>query len=166
MIFFTMNDYKQLEKSSQLSHYTAKFKNWRRKKPGSGKIEYITKEFIPFSNFDPSISASPDWYVAYNAVKHNREENLEQANLENCMNAVAGILVLLYSQFGSQCIETYGMSGLHWQDADAYDLNFDADVIFDICPPQITDWSDDELYDFNWATIKSTPEPFSQFAFT
>ncbi len=59
-------------------------------------------DFTPFRNFDPSISASPDWYAAYNAVKHNREENLEQANLENCMNAVAGILVLLYSQFGSQ----------------------------------------------------------------
>ena len=82
------------------------------------------------------------------------------------MNAVAGIWVLLYSQFGSQCIETYGMSALRIQDFNAYDLDFDADVIFEICPPQITDWSDDDLYDFDWATIKSSPEPFNQFVFT
>ena len=69
---------------------------------GVDSEDQSTNDFTPFRNFDPSISASPDWYAAYNAVKHNREENLEQANLENCMNAVAGILVLLYSQFGSQ----------------------------------------------------------------
>ena len=163
---FTMNDYKQIEQASQLSKYVAKFNNWRRKNPHSGEIEYISKEFIPFANFAPSISKSPDWYSAYNTVKHNREENLEQANLENCMNAVAGILVLLYSQFGAQCIETYGISGIYWHLDGEYDNVFDADVIFTIHPPKIEDWSEAELYDFNWDTIKTDPEPFDKYRFT
>lgn len=164
--FFTMADYIKLEQSSKLSKYVVSFKNWRKRNPHTGEIEYVSKDFSPFANFAPTVSTSPDWYVAYNEVKHNREKCLEQANLENCMNAVAGILVLLYSQFGSQCIETYGMSAFRVQNFDDYDLYFDADVIFDIYPPQITDWPDEDLYDFDWTTIKDSPEPFNQFAFT
>ena len=164
--FFTMNDYMKLEKSSLLSKYTAVFPNWRQKNSLTKKVEYVKKEFRPFANFDTVIAKSPDWYGAYNQVKHNREDNLEKANLENCMNAVAGILVLLYSQFGSQCIETYGSSGVSFIDFDEdYDDLFDADVIFEINPPQITDWDAAELYDFNWNVLESSPEPFEKFNF-
>ncbi len=163
--FFTMTDYKKLEKSSLLSKYTAIFTNWRQRNPNTNELEYVKKEFRPFANFDISISKSPDWYEAYNQVKHNREENLEKANLEHCMNAIAGILVLLYSQFGSRCIETYGINGMYWQNMDDYDLAFDADVIFEICPPQISDWKNSELYDFDWNSIKLNPYPFDKFAF-
>lgn len=79
------------------------------------------------------------------------------------MNAVAGILVLLYSQFGSQCIETYGTSGVYWHEDGDYDFRFDADVIFTIHPPQLTDWKD--LYDFQWEQITKDPEPFMKFQF-
>lgn len=163
--FFTMTDYKKLEKSSLLSKYTATFSNWRQRNTTSQELEYTRKEFCPFSNFDTSIGKSPDWYDAYNKVKHNREENLEMASLENCMNAVAGILILLYSQFGSCCIETYGTNGLCWQNLDDYDLNFDADVIFEIHPPQISDWPSSELYDFEWNNIKTYSNPFDKFPF-
>lgn len=164
--FFTMADYKKLEKSSLLSKYIVTFPNWRHRNATSHKLEYTKKEFCPFSNFDMSIGKSPDWYEAYNKVKHNREENLEKANLENCMNAVAGILVLLYSQFGSLCIETYGSNGrLRWQDTDDYDFNFDADVIFQIHPPSISDWASSELYDFNWSDIAADSKPFDKFNF-
>lgn len=163
--FFTMEDYKKLEKSSLLSKYTVTFSNWRQRNTNSNELEYITKEFCPFANFDSSIDKSPDWYKDYNDVKHNREENLEKANLENCMNAVAGILILLYSQFGSRCIETYDSSGIFWQDIDAYDIDFDEDVIFGIHPPKISDWSDSELYDFEWDNIKTDNNPFNKFNF-
>lgn len=163
--FFTMSDYKKLEKSSHLSKYKAIFRNWRYRNEETKKVEYIKKEFCPFKNFDISINKAPDWYEAYNEVKHNREENLENANLENCMNAVAGILILLYSQFGSCCIETYGMSSLCFQDMDAYDNEFDADVIFDINPPQESDWLESELYEFEWSDIAGEEEPFGKFPF-
>lgn len=162
---FTMDDYKKLEKSSLLSKYIVKYCSWRQRDHATNEIEYISKEFCPFMNFDPSINKSPDWYKAYNKVKHNREENLEKANLENCMNAVAGVLVLLYSQFGSQCVETYGSNGICVQEFGSSDLNFDADVIFQIQPPQLTDWTEEELYDFNWDQLKNDPQPFREFPF-
>lgn len=58
--FFTMNDYKKLEQSSQLSKYVARFNNWRKKNPQTEEIEYISKDFTPFANFAPTISKSPD----------------------------------------------------------------------------------------------------------
>ena len=164
--FFTMADYTKLEKSSLLSKYTVIFPNWRQRNLTSQQLEYIRKKGCPFVNFDTSIGKSPDWYEAYNKVKHNQEENLEMASLENCINAVAGVLILLYSQFGSRCIETYGTRGLSWQGMDDYDLNFDADIIFDIYPPKISDWSSSELYDFEWNNIKTNSNPFDKFSFT
>lgn len=163
--FFTMTDYKKLEDSSKLSKYKVVFQNWRCRNPHNNELEYIKKEFTPFSNFDTTLAKSPDWYVAYNKVKHNREENLEKANFENCMNAVGAVLVLLYSQFGSSCIETYGSSNIAIQAFDAYDNNFDADVIFAVVPPQLSDWTTDELYDFKWSDIKSDSDPFEKFSF-
>lgn len=162
---FTMTDYKKLESASLLSKYKAVFQNWRQRNESTGELAYVKKEFCPFVNFEATISKSPDWYVAYNDVKHNREENLEKANLENCMNAVAGILILLYSQFGSRCIETYGYNELYFQDLDKCDFEFDADVIFEIHPPSLNDWSDSELYDFKWNNIKSDTNPFDKFHF-
>lgn len=163
--FFTMADYKKLEKSSLLSKYTVIFRNWRKRNPSTNELEYIEKEFCPFANFDISVNRSPEWYEDYNQVKHNREENLEKANLENCMNAVAGILILLYSQFGSQCIETYEINRMYWQNIEEFDYVFNADIIYEICPPQISDWQESELYDFNWDSIKEDPNPFEKFRF-
>lgn len=161
---FTMTDYVKLEQSSKLSKYKVLFNNWRNK-DSSKKLIYEKKEIYPFKNFDPQISQSPQWYKDYNSAKHNRELNLDKANLDNCISAVAGILVLLYSQFGSCCIETYTMGGLHIQYDDAYDNAFDANVIFDIYPPEIDDWPIEEQYDFDWNTIKNTDTPFEKFIF-
>lgn len=163
---FTMEDYKKIEYSSLLSKYTATFQNWRQRNSGSGQLKYVKKVFRPFSNFDKTINKAPDWYVAYNNVKHNREENLEEANFENCMNAVAGVLILLYSQFGSQCIETYGDAGkIYLCEDNAYDNVFTADVIFSIKPSEESDWLSSEIYDFEWNKIKGSPNPFKQFPF-
>ncbi len=39
------------------------------------------------------------WWDAYNNVKHNRSGKFEQATLQNCMNALAGLFVLnLYQE--------------------------------------------------------------------
>lgn len=163
--FFTMADYKKLEKSSLLSKYVVIYNNWRQRDPATGELEYISKQLTPFQNFDAALNKSPDWYSAYNEVKHNREENLEKASLENCLNAVAGLLVVLYSQFGSKCIETYGISGVCWQGMNPVDDDFDADIIFSIQPPQETDWQESDLYVFNWDDIKNDQEPFDKFPF-
>ena len=145
----------KLEKATLLSKYKAAFRNWRRKQSDS-KVVYEEKLFQPFINFGLSPQKSPDWYDAYNQVKHNREENLEKASLENCMNAVAGILILLYLQFGSQWIATSktGDFLIQKEDEDADDSLFQPDALFVVYTPLKSDWKASQLYDFQWNNLK------------
>lgn len=159
--YLKMDDYKKLEVSSKLSAYKVIYHNWR--KTTAKHVQYAPKELIPFANF--ARGEGPEWYSAYNRVKHNRETNFEEANLNNCMNAVAGILVLLYSQFGSQCIETYGMNRMSWQIEEGDDMIFDANVIFEIVPPPENIWPENEKYNFDWNSLKNTDTPFEKFNF-
>lgn len=159
---FTMKDYKKLEKATLLSKYKAVFRNWRRKQPNS-KVVYEEKVFQPFINFGLSPQKSPDWYDAYNQVKNNREEDLEKASLENCMNAVSGILILLYLQFGSRCIATSKTGDLLIQTEDADDFLFQPDVLFVVHTPSKSDWDASQLYDFQWDNLKKEENPFARF---
>lgn len=57
--------------------------------------------FKPFFQWDSSSpTRSLSWYKAYNAVKHNRGDNIAQANMKNLLNAVSAIHILLESQYG------------------------------------------------------------------
>ena len=40
------------------------------------------------------------WYTDYNAVKHNREEEFERANLLSAFQALSAVAVMLVAQFG------------------------------------------------------------------
>jgi len=59
-------------------------------------------EIYPFKRWD---QASPTksllWYDAYNATKHDREDNLDKATFENVINATAGLMAMGIAQFGS-----------------------------------------------------------------
>jgi hypothetical protein len=48
--------------------------------------------FIPWHSW--ITDQTPDWWHAYNDVKHERNNNYHQANLENTLNAFAGLLIL------------------------------------------------------------------------
>lgn len=156
-----MDDYKKIEQSSLLSKYKVVLNNWRNY---DEEIDYSPKKIIPFSSFDGDDSKAPAWYKAYNNVKHNRESNFREASLDNCISALAGLLVLLYSQFGPKCVETYGISGMYWNDSmDDYG-ELDANILFDIIPPFREDWGEDNNYNFDWRSIKDTsPSPFNMF---
>ncbi|MFB2351135.1 hypothetical protein, partial [Priestia megaterium] len=41
-----------------------------------------------------------DWYDAYNAVKHSREENFARATLRNALHAVSASVVMACAQVG------------------------------------------------------------------
>lgn len=59
--------------------------------------------FKPFSSWNcSSPTKSIPWYDAYNAVKHNRGDNIAQANIEHLFNAVAAIHIILESQYGNR----------------------------------------------------------------
>lgn len=157
---YTMLDYMRVEKSSKLSLYKVKFKKWRKENG-----EYDTYEMQPFKEFGGNAPCSPSWYKAYNTVKHNRETEFSKASLENVMKAIAGVLVLLYSQFGEECIATYGCSEINGDDLEGYDENMDADIIFEVVPPTFNDWGESESYEFAWGELKKDINPIQKFDF-
>lgn len=72
---------------------------------GSFKAELIQypsiKTFAPFQGWSKeSPTKSLPWYDAYNAVKHNRGDNIAKANFEHVLDAVAAIHILLEAQYG------------------------------------------------------------------
>lgn len=79
------------------------------------------------------------------------------------MNAVAGILILLYLQFGSRCIATSKTGDLFIQTEDADDFLFQPDVLFVVHTPSKSDWDASQLYDFQWDNLKKEENPFARF---
>lgn len=69
----------------------------------------------PFEAWDPDRpTASLCWYSAYNAVKHDRERNLEQATFGAVVNAMAAAFVMTVAQFGSDHLGSVGL--LNWEE--------------------------------------------------
>jgi hypothetical protein len=57
----------------------------------------------PFSDWDSEKpTASLSWYADYNSTKHDREVNLNKANLGNVVNAMAALHIVLAAQVGSE----------------------------------------------------------------
>lgn len=50
-------------------------------------------EFTPWENWQRN--QTPDWWTAYNKVKHHRGEHFDSANLKNTLNAVGALFALL-----------------------------------------------------------------------
>jgi hypothetical protein len=57
------------------------------------------KPIRPFAGWAPS--APPRWYKAHNAVKHDRERDFSRATLRDCIEALAGVFVMVCAQFGT-----------------------------------------------------------------
>lgn len=166
---FSMNDYVKLDKSSKLSKYRLEYKKLRF--VDNNIVRYESKVLCPFEQFEiylnatqkDGISPSPKWYSEYNEVKHNREQNFEMATLDNCMMAVAAILVLLYSQFGPYYTNVSGERGVYWDVLeDYYEPPFLANVIFALQAPT---WDEQDCYDFDWSALRADPHPFELFPF-
>ena len=71
---FLINLYSILISCSVMSKYTVTFSNWRQQNISSTELEYITKEFRPFANFDESSGHARDWM---GSLIFNQEEQLE-----------------------------------------------------------------------------------------
>ena len=77
---------------------------------GLGKFEVTLMQYPKLKIFKPfqswkadSPTKSMPWYSAYNSVKHNRSDNIANANLEHLLDAISAIHILLESQYG-KCI--------------------------------------------------------------
>jgi hypothetical protein len=88
---FTTQHYVALKEAMRLDEYAVDFPNYPwlaviRPFAGWGSMGSPTREL--------------EWYDAYNAVKHNREEEFERATLGHAFAAVTACTILMVAQFG------------------------------------------------------------------
>jgi hypothetical protein len=91
-------------------------------------------ELIPFASWDANVKDSLHWWTTHNGVKHRRLEHYCDANLENTLNALAGLYVL----------ELYFVRAIGQRDRteeqDVADVPNDRSKLFDLVEFQ-TDWT-------------------------
>lgn len=79
--------------NNMVSGYTPTILNeWKQIRLQKVKMKNI--ELQPFVNWKADPYKAPDWWPAYNKVKHERVDNFKKANLKNVINALAGLYVL------------------------------------------------------------------------
>ncbi|WP_156918291.1 hypothetical protein [Bradyrhizobium sp. Cp5.3] len=89
---YDTRDYVNLRSAMKLDQYEVSFSNFPWLSPVG-----------PFGGWGYNGRPSQDleWYDAYNAVKHDRENSFERATLAHCFAAVSACFVMMTAQFGS-----------------------------------------------------------------
>ena len=144
---WTIRDYKKVDKTHHLSAYKIYVPIW----DGNKSV------FEPFKEWIDSDSLS--WYHAHNKSKHDRKNKFKEANLENLLKSVAGLLVLLSSQFGTEDFSP-GDTSLSVNTDNYYTTSPALGQYFHIQFPD--NWRDEEKYDFNWSELKEAPDRFQK----
>jgi hypothetical protein len=66
-------------------------------------------DLYPWQHWDKDVNMSPltnpHWWGSYNDVKHQRSDYFKQANLSNVLNAMAGLLVVVYHYYKKEFME-------------------------------------------------------------
>jgi hypothetical protein len=145
-----MDDYKKLNATHHLSSYEIKLPLWH----GTGALR------TPFAAW--TFGAGLRWYQAYNATKHDRHQRFQEANFENLLDAVSGLVALLGAQFHTQSFST-GQRVLALEDSRLGGFEVAIGGYFHIKFP--TDWSTAEQYDFDWQTLRSDLHPIQTLTF-
>lgn len=142
-----IDSYRKIDVTHHLSSYKALLPIW------NGGV----KEFSPFAEWD---KGSPlPWYQAYNASKHDRQEEFKRANMEQLLNAVTALLIVLTAQFGAEFFSS-GHRLLASSGDDYHDGEPAIGSLFRIKYPK--DWTDDELYDFDWSVLRKESVRFEK----
>jgi hypothetical protein len=151
-----MTDYRKVDASHHLSSYEVMLPIWNGSPP-------ILRPFDAWRSTRGLPSASGvglSWYQAYNASKHDRQDAFKKANLENLVMAVAGLLVLISSQFQDEEFSA-GPRGRSVSGLDYHPMEASVGSLFRIRYP--TDWPDAECYDFDWGVLKNQSNRFDKF---
>ena len=89
---------KKYNSSSKAENIIGYRKELRKQEPKISTITIIMKryglEFIPWQAWGQG-NTNPQWWKNYNNVKHNRNTRYKEANLEMCLQSLAGLCVLL-----------------------------------------------------------------------
>ena len=145
---WNVTDYYKLNEAMRLSDYTVTLPIWNG----------LHREIQPFAEWQQSSSLS--WYQSYNAVKHNRASEFPSASFSNAVKAAAAVFVIVFAQFHMFTFHPSNIVEFHFENDGL--LSHDS-CLFQIKPPNT--WTSDEEYDFDWPTLKNTPEPFQRFQF-
>lgn len=149
---WNMKDYFKLNTATKFSEYTIRFNVWQ--------PEPI--ELRPFSDWGNDEYKQLKWYKEYNNIKHNRSQYFESANIINLINAMAAVLITLYSQYYVFAFDPYQIIPNNYSDAEGNSTST-INGMFEIKSP--TSWNPDEKYEFNWNSIKSETNPYEKFNF-
>ena len=148
-----IRDYRKVDATHHLSSYEVMLPIWNDR-------PLILNPFEPWKparGLPDRGGSSLPWYQAYNASKHDRQDEFKKANLENLITAVAGLLVLISSQFSGEDF-TAGPRLFAASGYDYHPMEASISPLFRIRYPE--DWVDAELYDFDWTVLKSSEGPF------
>ncbi len=76
--------------------------------PGIPDFEVILPRYglslRPWSNWN-STDGVPDWWTAYNKIKHHRDREYSRANLKNALNAVGGLFVMVLYLYKKKAVQ-------------------------------------------------------------
>jgi hypothetical protein len=152
-----MTDYRKVDATHHLSSYEVMLPIWNGTPP-------ILEPFGPWKAQRGLPSAggfSLPWYQAYNVSKHDRHDEFKKATFEHLVMAVAGLLVLISSQFHDQDF-TAGYDILASGYGD-YPMQPSIGSLFRIKYPD--DWTEAELYDFDWTVLRAQHDRFDKIDF-
>jgi len=144
---WNIHNYLITNKTHHLSAYRVHFPIW----DGTQSV------FEPFKKW--SNKTDLFWYQAYNKSKHDRMIEFKNANFRNLLNSIAGLLVLLSSQFETQNFEP-GNTLLSVNTDSYYSTKSALGNFLHIEFPN--DWSEEEKYDFDWSKLKKKSERFQK----
>ncbi len=90
--------------------------------------------FSPFASWNESTpTKSLPWYDAYNAVKHHREEQFQQASFGSLISAAAALHIMQAAQFGPEIYDRFFGN----EPSPFYTLNHPAHEISDLYAPDL-----------------------------
>lgn len=145
---WNINDFKLINKTHHLDDYEITLPFWK-------GTENSRKPFLKWKT-DESL----EWYQAYNQAKHDRLNNFEKANLKNLIDAYCGLGVLLSSQFRHVDFQP-GPDNLQASGYCYFGGGFGIGDYLIVDYPD--DWTDEEMYDFNWTELQKEEIKFNKF---
>jgi len=152
----TIKDYYLINGSHFLSDYEAKLPYWTGNLMNAGRRPF---DFWAKPQ-DPNMPWVLPWYQGYNATKHDRVNSLQNANLENLIDAFSALVILISAQY---LFEDFSPapdllqvnSGL----SDGYDAAI-GDYFRILFPRHLPP---KERYDFNWQILQTDKDPFEKY---
>jgi hypothetical protein len=145
---WNMGDYKKIEQSHRLSSYQVRFPYWH----GANATR------TPFGEWRTGDALR--WYQAYNATKHSRHENFQQANFENLMDAMCGLVTILASQFYT---DDFGQAYIVAERGASEGFEYAIGGYFLVKFPN--DWAPEDRYSFDWQQLGKVANPIQTFLY-